>query len=112
MMLERYGSWMDSLPAPAHQCIPDMAHIEVFAPAAPNNVYYAFDRSFYINPFNDRQILHQTMRFHPIARMKRKLVNGLIGRCMPDIVDLPYVSFYKALFREAEEKGLILRPEL
>ncbi|MDT8327035.1 MAG: hypothetical protein RQ750_06585 [Roseovarius sp.] len=110
-MLARYGAWVDTLPEPAHQRIPDLAHIEVFAPAAPNNVYYAFEQNFYINPYNDRRILHMTARFHPLARMKRQLVNGIIDGLMPELTGLPYGSHYKKLFRSLRAQGINLRGE-
>lgn len=110
-MVARYGDWINSLPEPARQRVPDLAHIEVFAPAAPNNVYYAFEQNFYINPYNDRHILHMTARFHPLARMKRQLVNGIIDGLMPELTNLPYGSYYKRMFKNLRAQGTNLRGE-
>jgi len=104
-----YEDWSRGLPGPAWRRLPDLAHVEVFAPAAPNNAYYAFDRSFYMNPFNDRGILHLTMRAEPLARMRREIVDGLIARLLPEISRLPYARYYKRMFRKMRAQGVELR---
>lgn len=91
----RYDAWAATLPERAQSRLPDMAHAEVFMPSAPNNVYNAFTRNFYINPFNDRQLLELTAWFPPLARRRRKLVNKIIGQTAPNLANLPYLKELK-----------------
>jgi len=98
---ERYEAWAETLPLGARSRIPDMAHAEVFMPGAPNNVYYAFTRNFYINPFNDRRLLELTAWFPPLARKRRKLVNKIIAQTAPQLAKLPYLKELKAQYKKS-----------
>ena len=100
-LTERYEAWADTLPLGARKRIPDMAHAEVFMPGAPNNVYYAFTRNFYINPFNDRRLLELTAWFPPLARRRRKLVNKIIAHSAPDLAKLPYLKELKEEYKKS-----------
>ncbi|WP_135507354.1 hypothetical protein [Roseovarius aestuariivivens] len=97
----RYADWHGTLPPSARTRMPDMAHAELFMPAAPNNVYYAFGRNFYINPFNDRRLLFLTAAFHPLARKRHKLVGKVIQCCNPRLNELPYLAEIKSRHRRA-----------
>ncbi|QFT91536.1 hypothetical protein FIU86_01670 [Roseovarius sp. THAF9] len=97
----RYAAWHDGLPEPARARMPDVAHAELFMPAAPNNVYYAFERNFYINPFNDRRLMFLTAAFNPLARKRNKLVGKLIHNTTPQLNGLPYAAELKQAHRRA-----------
>lgn len=98
---ERYGAWCDGLPEPARARLPDMAHSEVFMPSAPNNVYYAFAPSFYVNPFNDRRMFFDTAAFHPRARRRRRLVGKMIELSKPCLNQIPYKDDALQQFRQS-----------
>ncbi len=111
-MLARYQSWIDTLPKPARNRIPDIAHVEVFGPAGPNNVYYAFKKSFYINPFNDRRLFYLTATISPGTRKRRKQVaRDIIRFGMPEIDGMPFAGYFRKLFRSAKEQGFNLLGE-
>lgn len=105
-LLRGYAAWREKVPQGACDRLPDLAHIELFMPAGPNNVYYAFTRNFYINPYNDRQILLQTAWFHPLARRRKKLVAKIIANTTPKLDKLPYIRELKQRFKDAKKKGV------
>lgn len=101
----RYAAWAESLPEGVRTRLPDLAHAEVFMPTAPNNVYYAFTRNFYLNPFNDRHLINLTAWFHPLARKKGRLVMKIIGHANPALNGVPYLRDLKRAARGAMAAG-------
>lgn len=105
-LLLGYAAWRETVPEGARDRLPDLAHIELFMPTGPNNVYYAFTRNFYINPYNDRQILLQTAWFHPLARRRKKLVAKIIANTTPKLDKLPYIRELKQRHKDAKKKDV------
>lgn len=87
---QKYKLWFSQLPENARLRAVDLGHVELWLSGTTGAAYYAAGKHFYINPFNDRTILYQIMRFDPKLRKKGLLVKRILQRFSPGLSDVPY----------------------
>ena len=89
-LLTCYETWMTGLPVAARDRLYDLAHIEIWIPSVPVLEFSASVDDFIVNPFNDRRLMHLTSTVAPRARRRSALVDGLIRRLCPSLLDFPF----------------------
>ncbi|TLP61400.1 hypothetical protein FEE96_14250 [Parasedimentitalea maritima] len=105
-LLARYEKWMSGLPASTHARLYDLAHVEIFLPSAGSNAFYWPTNAFFLNPFNDRTLIHLTTQMAPRARYRQRLVDALVQWGCPELQDIPFHGDAKANLKTARKSGL------
>ncbi|MEE2944247.1 MAG: hypothetical protein VX444_03650 [Pseudomonadota bacterium] len=91
----RYFDWMRTLPLNAHDRIYDMAFTELVQPHALGALLSGSVNSFYVNPFNDRSLLHNAMRLRPRFRHTERVYQVLQDLAAPEFRDIPFTTNLK-----------------
>lgn len=100
---KRYEAWAETLPDACHPRLYDFAFTELWVPATESPNYYAQSKDFFINPFNDRRLIHQTMKLHPRYRYRRALNSNILQALSPDLIDIPYHAAAKVEWRHLKQ---------
>ncbi|MEL7257619.1 MAG: hypothetical protein AAFN80_07210 [Pseudomonadota bacterium] len=82
-----YLNWMDTLPKSAQPRIYDLAFVEQLLPNTLGGRLIGYGNANYINPFNDRYLIHSCMQIDP-AKRKSGLLNSALHRAC-SATDLP-----------------------
>ncbi|MFY0596799.1 MAG: hypothetical protein JXQ85_10250 [Cognatishimia sp.] len=90
-----YFEWMSTLPKAAHNRIYDMAFTELVQPHALGALLNGSTNSFYVNPFNDRSLLHNAMRLRPKFRHTNRVYEIIQERTAPELGDIPFTTTLK-----------------
>ncbi|MCT4558883.1 MAG: hypothetical protein N4A61_12605 [Pelagimonas sp.] len=62
----RFEHWRSGLPSQsADRRALDFLHLELWLPAVPHVNFYVFDKDFFVNPYNDRAIIRETITAPP-----------------------------------------------
>ncbi len=99
-----YMDWMRSLPAQSGNRIYDLAFLELVQPHALGALLSGSTNSYYVNPFNDRFLLHAAMRLRPSYRISGKVFETLLANVAPELTHLPFTPQIKR--RVLEEFGV------
>lgn len=101
----RYFSWMQTLPLATHDRIYDLAFLELIQPHALGALFNGSTNSYYVNPFNDRFLLHATMCLPPRYRAVGKVFQKLLADAAPELADVPFTPQIKR--RVVDEIGVL-----
>lgn len=99
-----YMDWVRTLPQSAEDRIYDLAFLELVQPHALGALLSGSVNSFYVNPFNDRFLLHSAMRFRPRQRRFGRIYKELQDRAAPELAAIPYTA--KVRRRVVEKLGV------
>lgn len=83
-------AWKASLPETALPRIYDLLHTELWLPHTNSGVYIREAHQTFINPFNDRHLIHLTSRIPPMVRKRRRVVNDIIYGYAKEIWRIDY----------------------
>ena len=93
---EDYEAWMDTLPACAAPRFRDFAFTEQLLPNSTGGGFLlSMNRSFVMNPFNDRELIGLTLSFEPAFRRAGTLNRTLIAHADGQLSALPYTNQLK-----------------
>ena len=114
---ELYLDWADTLPDAALPRIYDMAFLELVQPHAMGALMNQWTECYYVNPFNDRKLMHATIRLRPKFRFKRGAMSWLQNRINPEMAGFPYtpqikVSVMKNLGKSPDYQKILDTPEV
>lgn len=101
--LPRYRAWLETLPQNARERAVDIGHCELWLPSMGNTTYAAYVPRFFLNPFNDRQILRSCSSLSYEYRRSGKPQTYLMERYMPELKGVPYKG--TTLNRSIEKVG-------
>lgn len=87
---QKYKKWFSELPENARERAVDVGHMELWLSSGMGAVFYAPRRQFYLNPFSDQMLMHETMRFEPKVRKNGRLVKAILDRYSPGLAKVPY----------------------
>ncbi len=92
----RYTAWFAALPEAARRRAPDVGHRELWLSGPFGTIFQAPRRHFYLNPFNDHQLMAETTRFDPKMRRSGALLKALLDHLSPGLSELPYATQLRA----------------
>ncbi|MFY0617715.1 hypothetical protein [Shimia sp.] len=101
----RYLEWMKTLPENAHSRIYDIAFLELVQPHALGALLNASTNAYHVNPFNDRLLLHSSMRLRPRYRLSRKAMETMQRDGAPELGVIPFTSDTKHVVMKALGKS-------
>ncbi|MBO9474241.1 hypothetical protein J7413_11885 [Shimia sp. R10_1] len=101
----RYRDWMNTLPEAAHARIYDMAFLELVQPHALGAHLNGSTNAYHVNPFNDRILLHGSMRLRPRFRVERNAIDRMQQRAAPEFSSIPHTTKVKRLISDALGKA-------
>jgi len=87
----RYLYWRESLPAAARQKAYDFGFVEHLLPNTQGGYFGGFHDQFYMNPFNDRQIIHLAMSLPNRMRFENRAVIMALERTAPELLEFPFL---------------------
>jgi len=98
---ERYGDWLESLPASARLRAIDFAVLEHFRSHGQGALFYMTNRNFYVTPGADRTVLRSFISLPPNLRD----ADLILERTVPELLDVPYAG-------KADNEIRLQRPSL
>ena len=85
-----YYAWLEKLPQNAHQRVYDFGFLELLLPNSQGTYITAMHRTPFINPFNDRKLIHLALSLPPEIRIENKIYDEIIRRRNPKLLEIPF----------------------
>ncbi|MBO9478167.1 hypothetical protein J7382_11530 [Shimia sp. R11_0] len=101
----RYLRWLNTLPKAAHSRTYDLAFLELVQPHALGALLNGSTNAYHVNPFNDRTLLHGSMRLRPRYRLSRKAIDTMQQNAAPELSVVPFTSDTKHVVMKALGKS-------
>ena len=99
-----YSAWLDTLPRGAHARFRDFAFVEQLLPNSTGGGFLlSMHRSFYMNPFNDRDLIGLAASFEPSVRKSGALNAALLATADASLARFPYTGQLKKRHEIHEE---------
>ncbi|MEM1272966.1 MAG: hypothetical protein AAGF88_04065 [Pseudomonadota bacterium] len=80
-----FNAWLETLPEPAQHRSYDFMHVELWLPHTLGAYYQGFNRNFFMNPYNDRELIGWTASIPPTFRKTQNAVRKVIRAASPDV---------------------------